>query len=207
MTIPERIVRYARKGNIGFAISKTHDAPAILPLLHEGQRVFGENKVQEAAEKWPTLREEFPDVALHLVGQLQSNKAEDAVRLFDCVHSLDRLSLVAALARAMDKAGRRIPCFVQVNIGNEPQKGGCAIADLPALLAEARSAIGDVGTVRADAAHESRTAAIDQRVHDLEGRDLAAQPVGADRCFVAGLPRAGDRRQQTPACRRRRRRD
>ena len=96
--------------------------------------------MQEAAAKWPPLREAYPDVALHLVGQLQSNKAEEAVALFDCIHSLDRPSLLTALARAMDKAGRRIPCFVQVNIGAEEQKGGCAIADLPALLAQARAA-------------------------------------------------------------------
>lgn len=122
------------------AISKTHPAQRILPLIEAGQRVFGENRVQEAAEKWPALREQFPDVALHLVGQLQSNKAEDAVRLFDCIHSLDRPSLVSALAKAMDKAGRQVPCFVQVNIGAEEQKGGCAVAELPALLAEVRSA-------------------------------------------------------------------
>ncbi|QSR17087.1 YggS family pyridoxal phosphate-dependent enzyme [Novosphingobium sp. KA1] len=122
------------------AISKTHPAEAILPLLAEGQRVFGENRVQEAEAKWPALREAHPDVVLHLVGQLQSNKAEDAVALFDCIHALDRPSLVTALARAMDKLGRRVPCFVQVNIGAEEQKGGCAIADLPALLAEVRGA-------------------------------------------------------------------
>lgn len=122
------------------AISKTHPAEAILPLLAEGQRVFGENRVQEAEAKWPALREAYPDVVLHLVGQLQSNKAEDAVALFDCIHALDRPSLVTALARAMDKLGRRVPCFVQVNIGAEEQKGGCAIADLPALLAEVRGA-------------------------------------------------------------------
>ncbi|MBM3928165.1 MAG: YggS family pyridoxal phosphate-dependent enzyme [Sphingomonadales bacterium] len=122
------------------AVSKMHDADAIRPLIAAGQRVFGENRVQEAAEKWPALRAEAPDIALHLVGQLQSNKAADAVALFDAIHSVDRSSLVAALARAMDAAGRRLPCFVQVNIGNEPQKGGCAVADVPALLAEARAA-------------------------------------------------------------------
>lgn len=122
------------------AVSKTHEAPAIRPLIAQGQRVFGENRVQEAEAKWPALREECPDIALHLVGQLQSNKAEDAVRLFDVIHSLDRPSLLTALARAMDKTGRRVPLFVQVNIGAEEQKGGCAIADLPALLGEARSA-------------------------------------------------------------------
>ena len=122
------------------AVSKTHDAAAIRPLLVEGQRVFGENRVQEAQAKWPPLREEHPAVQLHLVGQLQSNKAEDAVALFDCIHSLDRPSLVKALAKAMDKADRRVPCFVQVDVGEEEQKGGCAIADLPALLASARDA-------------------------------------------------------------------
>jgi pyridoxal phosphate enzyme (YggS family) len=122
------------------AISKTHPVERIAPLIAAGQRVFGENRVQEAQAKWPELRERHGDIALHLVGQLQSNKAEDAVVLFDCIHSLDRASLVAALARAMDKAGRQVPCFVQVNIGAEEQKGGCAIADLPLLLAEARAA-------------------------------------------------------------------
>lgn len=122
------------------AISKTHEADAIRPLIAAGQRVFGENRVQEAAAKWPALREETPGIELHLVGQLQSNKAEDAVALFDAIHSVDRPSLVGALARAMDKADRRPPCFVQVNIGDEAQKGGCAVADLPALLAEARAA-------------------------------------------------------------------
>jgi pyridoxal phosphate enzyme (YggS family) len=122
------------------AISKTHAAEAIEPLLVAGQRVFGENRVQEAQAKWPELREAYPDVALHLVGQLQSNKAEDAVALFDCIHSLDRPSLVEALGKAMAKAGRQVPCFVQVNIGAEEQKGGCAIAEVPALLAAAREA-------------------------------------------------------------------
>lgn len=122
------------------AVSKTHDADAIEPLIAAGQRVFGENRVQEAQAKWPALRERFAVVELHLVGQLQSNKADEAVALFDAIHSLDRPSLVAALAKAMDKSGRRVPCFVQVNIGEEPQKGGVAIRELPVLLAEARGA-------------------------------------------------------------------
>ena len=96
--------------------------------------------MQETAEKWPALRAAHPDVELHLVGQLQSNKADEAVALFDCIHSVDRPSLVTALGKAMAKAGRRVPCFVQVNIGAEEQKGGCAIADLPALLEQARAA-------------------------------------------------------------------
>ena len=122
------------------AVSKTHGPEAIGPLLEQGQRVFGENRVQEAQAKWPALKARWPGVQLHLVGRLQSNKAGDAVALFDCIHALDRPSLVAALASAMDRAGRRVPCFVQVNVGDEKQKGGCAIADLPALLEQARAA-------------------------------------------------------------------
>ncbi len=122
------------------AVSKTHDAPGIQPLIDAGQRVFGENRVQEAQAKWPALRAAYPDIELHLIGQLQSNKAEEAVALFDVIHSLDRPSLLTALAKAMDKAGKRVPCFVQVNIGDEAQKGGCPIADLPAFLASARAA-------------------------------------------------------------------
>jgi pyridoxal phosphate enzyme (YggS family) len=121
------------------AVSKTHPAERIEPLLEAGHRVFGENRVQEAQGKWPALREAYPDVELHLIGQLQSNKADDAVALFDVIHSLDRPSLLKALAAAMDKAGRRVPCFVQVNIGDEEQKGGCAIADLPAFLEQVRA--------------------------------------------------------------------
>ncbi|MFK3889589.1 YggS family pyridoxal phosphate-dependent enzyme [Sphingomonas sp. NPDC079357] len=122
------------------AVSKTHPIEAIRPLLLAGQRDFGENRVQEAAAKWPALRDEFPDLRLHLVGQLQSNKAAEAVALADAIHSIDRSSLIAAIARAIDATGRRPACFIQVNIGDEPQKGGCAIAELPALLAEAQAA-------------------------------------------------------------------
>ena len=128
-------------GNVTLvAISKTHEADAIRPLIAAGQRHFGENRVQEAQAKWPALREEHPDIVLHCVGQLQSNKAEDAARLFDVVHSLDRPSLVTALAKAFDKTGRPLPCFVQVDVGEELQKGGCPVAELPALLALARVA-------------------------------------------------------------------
>lgn len=119
------------------AISKTHGAEAILPLIEAGQRVFGENRVQETEAKWPPLLERRPGIELHLVGRLQSNKAKEAVRLFDCIHSVDRLSLVEALAAAAASSGRRPRCFVQVNVGEEPQKGGCATADLPNLLAAA----------------------------------------------------------------------
>jgi len=122
------------------AVSKTQSAEAIEALIAEGQAEFGENRVQEAQAKWPALKARHPDLRLHLVGQLQSNKAEDAVLLFDAIHSLDRGSLVAALAKAIARTGRSPDCFVQVNLGDEPQKGGCATADLPALLAGARDA-------------------------------------------------------------------
>lgn len=122
------------------AVSKTHPADRIEPLLAAGHRDFGENRVQEAQDKWPALRERYPDARVHLIGQLQSNKAADAVALADAIHAVDRPSLVGALAKAMDAADRRPSCFIQVNIGDEAQKGGCAIAQLPALLAEARTA-------------------------------------------------------------------
>jgi uncharacterized pyridoxal phosphate-containing UPF0001 family protein len=96
--------------------------------------------VQEAQAKWPALRAAHPGLRLHLVGQLQSNKADEAVALFDVVHSVDRASLVSALAKAGAKAGRRPDCFLQVNIGDEPQKGGCPVAGLPALVEQARAA-------------------------------------------------------------------
>jgi PLP dependent protein len=135
-----RLARRSPEDVTLIAVSKTHPPEAILPLIEAGQRVFGENRVQEAQAKWPELRERHPDIKLHLVGQLQSNKAEDAVRLFDAIHSVDRPSLVAALARAMDKTSKRPACFVQVNIGDEPQKGGCLVGDLEALVGAARQA-------------------------------------------------------------------
>ncbi|NCP19738.1 MAG: YggS family pyridoxal phosphate-dependent enzyme [Erythrobacter sp.] len=135
-----RIARRERDDVNLIAVSKTHPADAIEPLLAAGHRLFGENRVQEAADKWPALRERYDGVELHLIGQLQSNKAEDAAALFDVIHSLDRPSLLKALAKAYDKLGKRVPCFVQVDVGEEEQKGGCAIADLPELLARAKEA-------------------------------------------------------------------
>ena len=122
------------------AVSKTHPAEDIAPLIDAGQRSFGENRVQEAAGKWPALVAATPGIRLHLVGQLQSNKARDAVALFDVIHSVDRPSLVTALAAAFVVTGKRPDCFIQVNIGDEPQKGGVALADLTALLASATAA-------------------------------------------------------------------
>ncbi len=96
--------------------------------------------MQEAQEKWPALHEEHPDIVLHLVGQLQSKKADEAVALFDAIHSIDRPSVITAVAKAMDKKDRRPACFLQVNIGAEPQKGGCDIKDVPGLLKQMRKA-------------------------------------------------------------------
>ncbi|AMO70476.1 YggS family pyridoxal phosphate-dependent enzyme [Sphingorhabdus sp. M41] len=122
------------------AVSKTRSIDEIRPLLEAGHRVFGENRVQEAMEKWPVLKAEYPDIQLHMIGQLQSNKAGEAVALFDYIHSLDRLSLVKALAKEMGRQDRQIPCFLQVNIGEESQKGGCDIKAVPEMLAQARTA-------------------------------------------------------------------
>ncbi|MDB5702721.1 MAG: YggS family pyridoxal phosphate-dependent enzyme [Sphingomonadales bacterium] len=122
------------------AVSKTRTADEIAPLVAAGQRDFGENRVQEAQGKWPALMDAHPNVRLHLIGQLQSNKAEDAVAMAHAIHGVDRPSLVTALAHAMDKIGKRPTCFIQVNLADEPQKGGCAVADLPSLLKEALQA-------------------------------------------------------------------
>jgi pyridoxal phosphate enzyme (YggS family) len=122
------------------AVSKARSGDDIAPLILEGQMLFGENRVKEAATKWPALKERHPEVELHLIGQLQSNKAEEAVALFDMIHSVDRLSLVTALGKAMQKLGRAVPCFIQVNIGAEEQKGGCSVAELPDLLKAAQDA-------------------------------------------------------------------
>lgn len=140
MTRAARLTNRAADAVTLIAVSKTHDAATIRPLIEAGQHVFGENRVQESQNKWPALREEYPDLALHLVGQLQSNKAADAVALFDVIHGIDRRSLLTALVKAMDAAGRRVPCYIQVNIGAEDQKGGCPIAETPALIAAARDA-------------------------------------------------------------------
>lgn len=124
------------------AVSKTMPSDRIAEALGAGQRLFGENYVQESAGKWPALRESAPDAAVHLVGPLQSNKAAEAVTLFDAIHSLDRASLAAALARAVQKAGRSPHLFVQVNTGAEPQKAGVLPDDADAFIAACRGTYG-----------------------------------------------------------------
>jgi len=120
------------------AVSKTRDADQIEALIAAGQRDFGESRVQEALEKWPALLGQHPDLRLHCIGRLQSNKAAEAVKLFDVIHSLDRTSLLDALVREAEKAGRFPAVYVQVNIGEEEQKGGCAIAEVSTLVGSLR---------------------------------------------------------------------
>jgi len=120
------------------AISKTFAAEAIAPVIADGQRIFGENRVQEAKAKWPPFQAEFPDVELHLIGPLQSNKAREAIELFDVIHSLDRPKLAEALRVEIERAGRAPTMFIQVNTGEEPQKAGAAPQDAPAFIAYCR---------------------------------------------------------------------
>ena len=121
------------------AVSKTHPAAEILPLLQAGHRVFGENRVQEAAEKFPALREQYPDLKLHLIGGLQTNKVKEAVALFDVIETVDRVELAEKLAAEMEKQGRNLPCFVQVNTGEEPQKGGVVPRETISLVEKCRA--------------------------------------------------------------------
>ena len=120
------------------AVAKTYGPDAVEPVIGAGQRIFGENRVQEAKEKWPPLRARHGGLELHLVGPLQSNKARDAVALFDAIHSVDRDSLAAALAKEIARQGRRPLLFAEVNIGAEPQKAGVAPQEMDAFLAACR---------------------------------------------------------------------
>jgi pyridoxal phosphate enzyme (YggS family) len=116
------------------AVSKTFSAEEIVPVIEAGQRVFGENRVQEAQSKWPALKKQFSDIELRLIGPLQSNKAEDAVGLFDVIETVDREKIARALKVEMDKQGKTLRLFVQINTGLEPQKAGIAPEDAPAFL-------------------------------------------------------------------------
>jgi pyridoxal phosphate enzyme (YggS family) len=142
--VREAIVRAARDSERDpssitlVAVSKTFPAEAIEPVLAAGQRVFGENYVQEAKAKWPALRERYPDAEIHLIGPLQSNKAREAIQLFDVIHSLDRPSLAEALAKEIAKVDRAPRLLVQVNTGEEPQKGGVLPADVDAFIRSCR---------------------------------------------------------------------
>lgn len=120
------------------AVSKTFDADEVLPALKAGHRAFGENRVQEAQAKWPRLRADYPDVDLHLIGPLQSNKAADAVALFDAIHTIDRPKIAKAISEEMAKQSKLLQLFVQVNTGEEPQKVGVMPADAKAFVAMCR---------------------------------------------------------------------
>lgn len=124
------------------AVGKTHGADAIRAALIAGQRVFGENRVQEALGKFPALRGEFPDLALHLIGPLQTNKVKEAVAHFDVIETIDRPRLAEALAREMARTGRRLPCFIEVNTGEEPQKSGIFPGAADAFIADCRDRLG-----------------------------------------------------------------
>jgi pyridoxal phosphate enzyme (YggS family) len=116
------------------AVTKTFDAPQILPLLEDGHRLFGENRVQKAKGKWPPLKARFPEIELHLIGPLQSNKVREAAQLFDAIHTVDRAKIAKAVAEEMASQGRRLKLFVQVNTGEEPQKAGVMPKEAPALV-------------------------------------------------------------------------
>ncbi|MBM3646254.1 MAG: YggS family pyridoxal phosphate-dependent enzyme [Alphaproteobacteria bacterium] len=120
------------------AVSKTHGADRVRELLDAGQRVFGENRVQEAEAKFPALKAQYPDLMLHLIGPLQTNKVREAVALFDVIESVDREKLAAALAKEMARAARRPACYVQVNTGEEPQKAGVLPGEVDAFVASCR---------------------------------------------------------------------
>lgn len=124
------------------AVSKTFDAPEIVPVIEAGQRVFGENRVQEAKGKWPALKMRWPDLELHLIGPLQSNKAAEAVQLFDAIHTVDRPRIAEAIAKEMRKQAKPVKLFVQVNTGREPQKAGIDPDLTDAFLTECREVHG-----------------------------------------------------------------
>ena len=124
------------------AVSKFHPKEAVLDVLQTGHRLFGENRVQEAKGKFPELRSIYPDIELHLIGPLQTNKADDAVEIFDVIETLDRPSLAAALSKAMKKANRWVPCYIEINSGKESQKAGIDAEQLPDFLSLCRDKYG-----------------------------------------------------------------
>jgi hypothetical protein len=124
------------------AVTKTFAPPAIIPVLDAGHRIFGENRVQEAHGKWPALRDRYPGIELHLVGALQSNKAREAVQLFDAIHSIDRVRVAEAVAQETVRQGRTLQLFIQVNTGEEPQKAGVAPREAEQLLRTCREGLG-----------------------------------------------------------------
>ena len=148
MTAPERLMKISRdiavlsEGVNIIAVSKTFSSESIKPVLSAGHRIFGENRVQEAAEKWPDLKKSYPDTELHLIGALQSNKASQAVALFDVIHSLDRIKLARGLAEEMKRQDRRLKILVQVNTGEEDQKSGISPEETVEFVSTCRAELG-----------------------------------------------------------------
>ena len=147
-SVQARIAKAARSAGLDpddvvlVAVSKVHSSSTIREALVAGHRLFGENRVQEAQDKWPALKEEFPDIQLHLIGPLQTNKVRDAVALFDVIETVDRPKLAAKLAEEMKTQNRSLPCFVQVNTGEEPQKAGVMPKDAEPFITDCRNTYG-----------------------------------------------------------------
>lgn len=171
------------------AASKTVSADRLVPFLESGHFVYGENRVQEAQGKWPALKARYPGIELHLLGPLQSNKAADAVTLFNVIQSLDRPSLAQALGRAFDKAKRRIPLFVQVNIGREPQKAGVAPDETDRFISECRSVYGfDIaGLMCIPPEREPPAAYFSELAKMAEGNGLPGLSIGMSSDFTVAI--------------------
>jgi pyridoxal phosphate enzyme (YggS family) len=171
------------------AVSKTHGAERIEPVIEAGQRVFGENRVQEAKTKWPPLIEKHPGVELHLIGPLQSNKAKEAVALFSAIHSVDRPSLCEALAKEIAKQGRKPTLFVEVNTGAEPQKAGVLPQDADEFLKACRDTYGlDVSGLMCIPPHDEAPGphfALTAKIARRNGLKLLSMGMSAD--FAAAI--------------------
>ena len=166
------------------AVSKTFGAETIAPVIEAGQRVFGENRVQEAKAKWPELMSAYPGIALHLIGPLQSNKAREAVALFDAIHSLDRASLAEALSKEIHKQGRRPVLFVEINTGAEPQKAGVLPKNADAFIAACRGTYGlEISGLMCIPPHEEAPAphfALTAKIASRNGLKLLSMGMSAD---------------------------
>jgi PLP dependent protein len=166
------------------AVSKTFSAEAIMPLIASGQRIFGENRVQEAKAKWPPLIDQASGVELHLIGPLQSNKAREAVALFDAIHAVDRASLAEALSKEIAKQGRRPVLFVEINTGAEPQKAGVLPQDADAFIAACRSTYGlEISGLMCIPPHEEAPAphfALTAKIANRNGLKLLSMGMSAD---------------------------
>jgi hypothetical protein len=166
------------------AVSKTFATEAITPVIDAGQRIFGENRVQEAKAKWPPLIAQYPGLELHLIGPLQSNKAREAVALFDAIHSVDRASLAEALSKEIAKQGRRPVLFVEINTGAEPQKAGVLPQDADAFIAACRDSYGlEVSGLMCIPPHEEAPAAhfaLTAKIARRNGLKLLSMGMSAD---------------------------